>query len=60
MSDYSGPYGTDHDPSEMVRSRARKKEREQHAEDTGEDARTRSPKRESRPGDEGEGEETGE
>ncbi|GAA2462180.1 DUF1648 domain-containing protein [Streptomyces macrosporus] len=63
MSDYSGPYGTDHDPSEMMKARARKKEREaeERARQTVQDARTRpSSTRKTRPGDEGEGEETGE
>ncbi|GAA2409086.1 hypothetical protein GCM10010420_41910 [Streptomyces glaucosporus] len=59
MSDYSGPYGTDHDPSEMVRARTREKEAEERARRAGRDDRTR-PEREGRPGDEGEGEETGE
>ncbi|HZG02668.1 MAG TPA: hypothetical protein VE546_03645 [Streptomyces sp.] len=58
MSDYSGPYGREHDPSEMT-ARGRRKETERRAEDADRDERAAAPKG-GRPGDEGEGEETGE
>ncbi|MFD1832998.1 hypothetical protein ACFSJS_25615 [Streptomyces desertarenae] len=61
MSDYSGPYGVDHDPSEMATGADRAKERK------GEDDRKRAADEEraaqagrERPGDEGEGEDSGE